>query len=243
MRREFTFPWYATFFEMHLWQSSVPMISTALIFCDGMRGTHTVMSQPFFFFYPDPDPSSLIFGICQYRVPVRYLSLTNIFLDDTAALRKKSTCIQAVPYFFIFLKQSTYFRMAHAWYLGFKNSRWQRQACSSTTEMSWLSIAINLMSFSVIFYRTKWVVLNGAFLLRRCTTVVLQISTLQTLNPQVCSSNVTYASEFCHKLCSDLKKKKKNRPWVHVQNCHSMISGKIPISALIPILQIRSEHA
>ena len=129
----------------------------------------------FFFFYPDPDPSSLIFGICQYRVPVRYLSLTNIFLDDTAALRKKSTCIQAVPYFFIFLKQSTYFRMAHAWYLGFKNSRWQRQACSSTTEMSWLSIAINLMSFSVIFYRTKWVVLNGAFLLRRCTTVVLQI--------------------------------------------------------------------
>ena len=40
------------------------------------------------FFYPDPNLSHLIFSICQYRVPIRYLALTNIFLDNTAALRQ-----------------------------------------------------------------------------------------------------------------------------------------------------------
>ena len=41
-----------------------------------------------FFFFPYPDPSPVIFSIW-------YLSSTNLFLDDTAALRKQSTCIQA----------------------------------------------------------------------------------------------------------------------------------------------------
>ena len=40
------------------------------------------------FFVPQSDPSPLIF-ICRYRVPIQYLALTNIFLDNTAALRKK----------------------------------------------------------------------------------------------------------------------------------------------------------
>ena len=48
------------------------------------------------------------------------------------------------------------------------------------------------------------------------------ISTLQTFCPQVCQSNVTRVSEFCHKLCSDVKKKKKRKrkiwAWVHVQS-------------------------
>ena len=39
------------------------------------------------FFYPDPDPSLSIFSICRYRVPIRYLVWTNIFLDNTAALK------------------------------------------------------------------------------------------------------------------------------------------------------------
>ena len=34
------------------------------------------------------------------------------------------------------------------------------------------------------------------------------ISTLQTYYPQVCKSNATCVSEFCHKLYSDAKKKK-----------------------------------
>ena len=32
------------------------------------------------------------------------------------------------------------------------------------------------------------------------------IVTLQTFDPQVCQSNVTHASVFSHKLCSDIKK-------------------------------------
>ena len=42
-----------------------------------------------FFFYLDPDLSLSIFSICRYRVPIRYLALTNIFLDNTAAFRNK----------------------------------------------------------------------------------------------------------------------------------------------------------
>ena len=89
---------------------------------------------------------------------------------------------------------------------------------SSTMEVSWLSRVIHLITFSVIFYPTKWVVLNAAVLLPPCKTVVLHVavglfsnlrvsSTLQTFDPQVCLSNVTCA--FCHQLCSSMKKKKR----------------------------------
>ena len=63
------------------------------------------------FFYPSP--SSLIFSICRYRVPIRYLAMTNIFLDNTAALRKKvpASKLYLNRFFFILLKQSIYFHM------------------------------------------------------------------------------------------------------------------------------------
>ena len=60
-------------------------------------------------FYPIIDPSPLIFSKCQYQVPIRYLALTNIFLDSTAAFRKK---IPASKLFLNRLKQSIYFHMA-----------------------------------------------------------------------------------------------------------------------------------
>ena len=41
--------------------------------------------------------------------------------------------------------------------------------------MSWLSRAMNLMTFSVIFYRTKFEVLNAALLLPLHAEVVLQM--------------------------------------------------------------------
>ena len=65
-------------------------------------------------FYPDPDPSPLIFSICWYRVPIRCLALTNIFLDNTAALRNKGPASKLFHniFFFILLKQSIYFQMA-----------------------------------------------------------------------------------------------------------------------------------
>ena len=50
-----------------------------------------------FFFFTDLDLSPLMFSKCRYQDLIRYLALTNIFLGNTAALRKKSTCIQAVP--------------------------------------------------------------------------------------------------------------------------------------------------
>ena len=47
------------------------------------------------------DPSPLIFSICQYWVLIRLLRLlTNVFLDNTAALRTKSTC----KFFFYFVE-------------------------------------------------------------------------------------------------------------------------------------------
>ena len=47
------------------------------------------MSRSGVFFTPIPIPSPLIFSIYQYWVPIRYLVLTNIFLDNIAALRKE----------------------------------------------------------------------------------------------------------------------------------------------------------
>ena len=41
--------------------------------------------------------------------------------------------------------------------------------------MSWISRVINLITFSVVFYCTKCVVLNAALLLPPCRTVVLQM--------------------------------------------------------------------
>ena len=66
-----------------------------------------------FFFYLDPDPSSLISCKCWYRVAIRYLVLTNIFLDNTAALRKKVPASKLfLNRFSPLLKQSLYFHMA-----------------------------------------------------------------------------------------------------------------------------------
>ena len=63
------------------------------------------------FFYPDTDRSPLIFSICRYWV--RYLVLTNIFLDNTAALRKKVPASKLfLNRFSPLLKQSLYFHMA-----------------------------------------------------------------------------------------------------------------------------------
>ena len=64
-----------------------------------------------FFFHPDPSP--LLFYICWYQALIRYLALTNIFLDNTAALRKKHlhpSC--SLIGFCILLKQNIYFNMA-----------------------------------------------------------------------------------------------------------------------------------
>ena len=63
------------------------------------------------FFYPDLSP--LIFSVCRYRVPIRNSALTNIFLDNTAALRKKAPASKLfLNRFFMLLKQSIYFHMA-----------------------------------------------------------------------------------------------------------------------------------
>ena len=115
--------------------------------------------------------------------------------------------------------------VAHAWYLHIIHCffhipyrRW-RKPWSSTTEMSWLSRAINLVAFPVIFYRTKCVVLNAALLSPPRKTVILQVIhvavgllSLSTLFPHCrhfiyrFDSNVECASEFCHKLHYDIKK-------------------------------------
>ena len=58
-------------------------------------------------------------------------------------------------------------------YQGFKNSRWRRKPWSSTTKMSWLSRVINLMTFSVISYRNKWVLKKNLNAARE--TVILQM--------------------------------------------------------------------
>ena len=71
------------------------------------------MSQSGFFFYPDPNLSLLIFSKCRYRVPIRYLALTNIFLDNTAALRKKvPTSKLFLNRFLLFCWNKVYFHMA-----------------------------------------------------------------------------------------------------------------------------------
>ena len=63
------------------------------------------------FFSPQSDPSPLIFSICRYWVPIRYSALTNILLDNTAALRKKKY-LHSLIVFFILLEKSIYFHMA-----------------------------------------------------------------------------------------------------------------------------------
>ena len=103
-------------------------------------------------------------------------------------------------------------------YWGFKNSRWRRKPWSSTTEMSWLSRAMNSFTFSVIFYCTKFVVLSAARLLPPHETVVLQklhvaiglvcfrfliqnVSTLQTFYPQVSQSIIYVDINISVSLC------------------------------------------
>ena len=66
-----------------------------------------VPTRLFFFFYPDSNPSPLIFN----PDPILILLLTNIFQDNTAALRNKVPAY--LNRFFMLLKQSQYFHMAH----------------------------------------------------------------------------------------------------------------------------------
>ena len=62
------------------------------------------------------------------------------------------------------------------------------------------------------------------------------ISPLQTFYPQVCPSNITHASAFCHKLCPDLKKKIRLGATFKIAD-HDQ--RKMRLSAPIPIMQIR----
>ena len=67
------------------------------------------------FFHPNPHLSPLISYLCRCRGLIRYLALTNIILDNTAALRKKVPASKLVFnsfLFFILLKRSIYFYMA-----------------------------------------------------------------------------------------------------------------------------------
>ena len=102
-------------FKFHILSSKIHAITydDALVFCRGiyLGKYHTEviilvlwlgMSRSGFF-YPHPNPSPLIFSICRYRVPIWYLALTNIYLDNTAALRKK------VPAPKLFLNRFFYF--------------------------------------------------------------------------------------------------------------------------------------
>ena len=74
--------------------------------------------------------------------------------------------------------------------------------------------------------------------------LIWAISTLQTLYSQVCQSNAKRVSAFCHKLCSDVYKKKKKKK-IGLGSTSKLtipISGKMPRSPPIPILQIGSGH-
>ena len=55
-------------------------------------------------------------------------------------------------------------------------------------------------------------------------------------------AHLSFATKSCALMLKKKEKKKRKRPWVHVQNGQFLISGKMPISALIPILQIRWRH-
>ena len=60
------------------------------------------------FFYPDPDPSPIIFSICRYRVVIRYSAISDIFLDNTAALRKKVPASKLFLNRFFYLVETKY---------------------------------------------------------------------------------------------------------------------------------------
>ena len=134
------------------------------------------------------------------------------------------------------------------------NSRRWRKPWSCTAEMSWLSREIHLMSCSVIFYHIRWVVLLRLFVSPHESVVLLMFHVPAGLllfstwsyfhSADIWSSglqsNVTRASEFCHKLCSDVKKMFKSgfRPRLKLP---ILIRGKIPRSARSP--SCRSDQA
>ena len=94
---------------------------------------------------------------------------------------------------------------------GIKNSRWQRKPRSSTAEMSWLSRVINLITFSVIFYCTKWVVLNAALLLPPGKILILQM--LQVTIGLLLFSNLSYF-HTADILSKGLPEQRYTRVWV-----------------------------
>ena len=113
------------------------------------------MSRSDFFF---------ILSICRYRVLIWYLSLTNIFLDNTAALRKKylhPSCF--LISFFILLKQSIYFDMARSYSACYYNidlylpfvSRWVCDAAlwQQTSEYSQLKCVRRCSRFVPPYHR------------------------------------------------------------------------------------------
>ena len=93
------------------------------------------------------------------------------------------------------------------------------------TLMSWISRAINLITFSVIFYLIKCVVLNAALLLPPRKMVILQmlhvpvgLRTLRDVRVYLRTAT-NCALTFCfHSAypCSDIKK--NDWAWVHIQN-------------------------
>ena len=67
------------------------------------------------FFYPNPDLSLSMFSTCRYWVPVRYLTLTNIFtwiIQLHLETKYPYLSCSLVGFLFILLKQSIYFHKA-----------------------------------------------------------------------------------------------------------------------------------
>ena len=117
------------------------------------------------FFYPDPVPSPLIFSICRYQVPIQYLALTNILMDNTAALRKKGPASKLFlnMFFFILLKQSIYFHMALSYSTCYFNiglhlpcvSRWvcdSRPSCTASWSVCETQLTLGTSISSTAFY-------------------------------------------------------------------------------------------
>ena len=63
------------------------------------------MSWSFFF---SAWSRSDLFSICRYQVPIRYLALTNIFLDNTAGSRKKYRHPSCSLIFFFYFAETKY---------------------------------------------------------------------------------------------------------------------------------------